>query len=138
MTSVSPAVPSRVEHSVSEAVQAKLAKQILDASLEFRYVALYIDEHLETISKSGTSGSSAAESDKYEELLVNPAILKLVTQRGNIDCGGARYVLIRYGNFYQWVQPVRGGHVSVCIEPSADPLQLQSVLDAVLRRNDLL
>jgi hypothetical protein len=138
MTSVSPAVPGHLEHSVSEALQTKLAKQILDASLEFRYVALYLDEHLETISKSGTAGSSAAESDKYEELLVNPAILKLVTQRGNIDCGGARYVLIRYGNFYQWVQPVRGGHVSVCIEPSADPLQLESVLDAVLRRNDLL
>jgi hypothetical protein len=138
MISVSSAVPGHVEHSVSEAAQAKLAKQILDASLEFRYVALYIDEHLETISKSGIAGSSAAESDKYEELLVNPAILKLVAQRGNIDCGGARYVLIRYGHFYQWVQPVRGGHVSVCIEPSADPLQLESVLDAILRRNDLV
>jgi len=138
MTAASSATSGHAERSASEGAQAKVVEQILDASPDFRYVALYVDEHLETISKSGTSGSSGAESDKYEELLVNPAILKLAAQRGNIDCGGARYVLIRYGNFYQWVRPVRGGHVSVCIEPTADPLRLESLLDAVLRRNDVL
>ncbi len=138
MTALSSAASVHVGRSASEAVQVELVKQILNASPDFRYAALYIDEHLETASKPGTLGSSTAESDKYEELLVNPAILKLATQRGNIDCGGARYVLIRYGNFYQWVQPIRGGHLSVCIEPSADPLQLESLLDAILRRNDLL
>jgi len=138
VTALSSAAPGHVGRSASEAVLAELVKKILDASPDFRYAALYIDGHLETASKPGTLGSSTAESDKYEELLVNPAILRLATQRGNIDCGGARYVLIRYGNFYQWVQPVRGGHVSVCIEPTADPLRLESLLDAILRRNDLL
>jgi hypothetical protein len=117
---------------------SKVADQILDASPHIRYAALYIGDHLETASKEGASGASSAESDKYEELLVNPAILKLVSQRGNIDCGGARYVLIRYGKFYQWVRLVRRGHVSVCIEPAADPLQLCGLLEPVLRRNDLL
>ena len=68
--------------------------------------------------------ASSTGSDKYEELIVNPTILTLVKQRGDIDCGGAKFVLIRYGNFYQLVAPIKNGHVSVCIEPHADPLNL--------------
>lgn len=85
-----------------------------------RYVALYDGEKLTTRVREGLAGASSSESDKYEELLVNPTLLKLVTQRGNIDCGGLRYLLVRYGSFFQFVAPVAGGHVSVAIEPSAD------------------
>ena len=65
--------------------------------------------------------ASAAESDRYEELIVNPALLKLVVQRGEIDCGGVKFVVIRYGNFFQTVFPVPDGHVSVALEPTANP-----------------
>ncbi len=116
----------------------QVTQEILNASPDVRYAALYKDGRLETSAKSGTAGASAGESDKYEELLVNPAVLKLVTQRGNIDCGGARFVLIRYGNFFQWIQPVRGGHVSICLEPAADPIRLGTSLEAILRRHKLL
>ena len=42
-------------------------------------------------------------------------------QRGDIDCGGVKFVVIRYGNFFQTVFPVADGHVSVGLEPTANP-----------------
>lgn len=75
------------------------------------------------------AGASASESDRYEELLVNPTMLTLVRQRGNIDCGGVRFVLIRYGNFFAFVVPVTGGHVAVGLEPTADLSRLLGVLE---------
>jgi hypothetical protein len=138
VTSLSPSPASAFAHGAPESAPAILAQQILGTSSEIRYVAIYSDEDLRTAVRAGASAPSGAESDRYEELLVNPAILKLVTQRGNIDCGGARYVLIRYGNFYQWVRPLRGGHVSVCIEPTADVLQVVNLLEGELRTRNLL
>ena len=115
-----------------------IIQSIFDTCQEIRYVALYHREQLHTQSKSGTAGASSGESDRYEELLVNPVILKLTMQRGNIDCGGLKYVLIRYGNFYQWVQPIREGHLSVCIEPHADALQVGAQFQAKLREFGLI
>src|SRR2546421_13125950 len=37
-----------------------------------RYVAIYRDGVLEMRSRHGTAGASSSESDRYEELLVNP------------------------------------------------------------------
>jgi len=79
---------------------------------------------LKTAVSPNITAASDSGSDKYEELIVNPTILTLIKQRGDIDCGGAKYVLIRYGNFYQFVAPMQGGHISVCIEPHANPLDL--------------
>ena len=56
------------------------------------------------------------ESDQYEEIIVNPTLLKLVTQRGNIDCGGLQHVVVRYGMFSAFILPVDGGHVTVSFE----------------------
>jgi hypothetical protein len=117
---------------------AQITGEILSANEQVRYAALYADGQLETSAKSDVAGTSAGESDKCEELLVNPTILKLATQRGNIDCGGAQFVLIRYGNLYQWVRPVRGGHISVCIELGADPIHIGAALEPILQRHGLL
>ncbi|MDQ6626708.1 MAG: hypothetical protein M3Y69_11330 [Verrucomicrobiota bacterium] len=84
-----------------------------------RYVAVYNNGDLQSRSKVGTAGASSADSDRFEELLVNPTLLTLASQRGNIDCGGLRYLLIRYGNFFQFVMQIPGGHISVCIEANA-------------------
>ena len=61
-------------------------------------------------------------SDFYEELLVNPALLTLARQRGDLDCGGLRHLVIAYGNFNQVVLPLPDGtgHLSVCLERDAD------------------
>ena len=101
-----------------------MIENIFAISKNVRYVAIYRDGKLETRSKSGTEGASNSETDRYEELLVNPILLKAASQRGNIDCGGLEYILIRYGNFFQFVLPVFWGHISVCIEKSADPIAI--------------
>lgn len=105
---------------------------VFNLSEKIRYVAVYRGGNLELKQRANLSGASSAESDRYEELLVNPTVLKLVSQRGNIDCGGLDYVLIRYGNFFQFVLPQSWGHVSVGIEASADPLQLGQRITALV------
>ena len=58
------------------------------------------------------AGASSSGSDRYEELLANPAVLTLLSQRGEIDCGGLRYVLVRYGNFFQLVTRIPRAGIS--------------------------
>lgn len=99
-----------------------------------RYVAIYEKGELFTWQKQELEGASSSESDKYEELIVNPTLLKLVTQRGNIDCGGAKYVLIRYGNFFEFVMPVKDGHVSVGIQPDIDPLEIVQQIEKLVEK----
>ncbi len=99
--------------------------EIFGISDDVRYVAIYRDGKLETKSKEDTQGASSSESDRYEELLVNPIMLKAASQRGNIDCGGLDYLLVRYGNFFQFVLPVSWGHVSPRLSHSVDALLSQ-------------
>jgi hypothetical protein len=110
----------------------EMIEDIFSLSADVHYVAVYLDGELATASRPGAVGASSSESDKYEELIVNPTLLTLVKQRGEIDCGGARYVLVRYGNFFQFVAPIRNGHISICIEPHADPLRLVGPIQDVL------
>ena len=107
----------------------------MNISEAIRYVAVYLDGKLESEARMETEGASSSESDRYEELLVNPGILTLARQRGNIDCGGAEYVLIRYGNFFQFVLPLSNGHVSVCIEPDAEPISIGARVQEVVARH---
>lgn len=110
---------------------------IFNLSQEIRYVAIYRDGQLSTQSKTGSSGASGEESDKYEELLVNPSLLKLASQRGNIDCGGLNYLIVRYGNFFQFVLPMSWGHVSVCFEPFANPVALGEKVARLVHGRDV-
>ncbi len=87
---------------------------------DIRYVALYTGNDLVYKQKKQTLDSSAEETDKYEELLVNPVLLKLASQRGNIDCGGLNYLIIKYGNFFQLIRSIREGHISICIKQDAN------------------
>lgn len=77
-----------------------MIEKIFKLSESIRYVAIYRDGQLESKAKSNMLDASSSESDRYEELLVNPTLLKLASQRGNIDCGGLEYLLVRYGNFF--------------------------------------
>ena len=115
-----------------------MINSIFSLSKDIRYVALYSNEKLTSSVKSDLEDTSASESDKYEELIVNPAILTLARQRGNIDCGGCKFVLIRYGNFYQYVRSLNNGLISICIQPYADPLELNTRIEEVLRKYDCL
>lgn len=109
-----------------------LMEQLLHLADEVRYVAVYQHGGLSSAVRAGLSGASSSESDRFEELIVNPTLLRLVTQRGNIDCGGVEYIVIRYGNFFQLVHPIVGGHVSVALEATADPLRVVPELRRIL------
>jgi hypothetical protein len=114
-----------------------MINDIFALSNDVRYVAIYRDGHLETKSKEGTIDASSSDSDRYEELLVNPTLLKLATQRGNIDCGGLEYLVVRYGNFFQFVLPTAWGHVSVCIEKEADPIAIGLRVKTLVRNEEI-
>ncbi len=115
-----------------------LSTTLFGVSRDIRYVALYRHGELQLRQRPEIGNASAAESDRYEELLVNPTLLTLVRQRGEIDCGGLDFLLIRYGNFYQLVQPIQGGHLSVAVESSADPIGLLPEIRAGAAAHGLL
>lgn len=97
-----------------------------------RYVALYRDGFLISRQRDDVANPSADESDRYEELIVNPALLTLARQRGNIDCGGARFVVVGYGRFLQLVLALDDGHVSVTFENGSDPLKFVDAVAAAV------
>ncbi len=107
---------------------------IMSISEDVRYVAIYENGILETKSRADNLDASDDESDKYEELLVNPTILKIAQQRGDIDCGGLEYVLIKYGNFYQLIRSIARGHVSICIHEKSDPIELQVRINMIIEK----
>ena len=101
----------------------RLMDALFNLTPDVRYFAVYRRSELSLRQRPDLSLASAPESDRYEELLVNPTLLTLTRQRGDIDCGGLDYVVIRYGNFFQFVAPIDGGHVSVAFEADADPIE---------------
>ena len=111
-----------------------LIDAIFQLSPQVRYVAVRRGEELTMREREGVVHPSSSETDRFEELLVNPTLLTLTTQRGNIDCGGLRYVLVRYGHFFTLIRAIDGGHVSVGLEPGADVVGIAGAIDARLGR----
>jgi len=114
-------------------IMESLLEKIFLISADVRYVAIYVRGKLISSERPDLRNASSSESDKYEELIVNPTLLKLVTQRGNIDCGGAQFVIIRYGSFYEFVMPFLDGHVSVGIQLTGDPVAVGSSVQALAK-----
>jgi hypothetical protein len=65
------------------------------------------------------------ESDRIEELIVNPIVLEITRRRGNIDMNGIRYVVIRYGTQYQLLMPYKEGHIYIGVELDDDPRDIE-------------
>ena len=101
-------------------MNARLRQAIFDLGPQIRYVACGEGQRVETAQRDGIADASDASSDFFEELLVNPTLLTLARQRGELDCGGLRHLIVAYGNFNQVVVPASWGHVSVCVERDAD------------------
>ncbi len=115
----------------------RLIREAFEISGSIRYVAVYDHEGLAMRQRSDISHVSSGESDKYEELLVNPTLIKLASQRGNIDCGGLEYFIIRYGNFFVLLFPCRDGHVNFGVEPGMNPFSFIEPIKILLRKYDL-
>jgi hypothetical protein len=99
-------------------VSDDLREAIFALGPHIRYVALGTGQEVTTAQRDDLAEASSGSSDFFEELLVNPALLTLARQRGELDCGGLRYLIVGYGNFNQVVIPMpdRAGHVSVAVE----------------------
>ena len=106
-------------------------ESIFRLSPRIRYVAIRRDALLESREAPGIQNASSSESDKYEELIVNPTLLFLAQQRGNIDCGGATFLIIGYGHFTQLVVNIPCGHASVAFELGSNPLDYVAEVRAV-------
>lgn len=113
----------------------KIIINLFEQFSEIRYVALYINHQLEYKQKEKVPSGSSSETDKYEELLVNPILLKIATQRGNIDCGGLNHLIVGYGNFYQIIRSIPKGHISICINQKADLNKLPNEIFRYLNEN---
>lgn len=98
----------------------KIIDDLLNSFSDIRYVAIYQKGELRSKQKEKITDSSSSDSDMYEELLVNPILLTAARQRGNVDCGGLRFVIIGYGNFYQLIKELNDGHISICLNKSTD------------------
>jgi hypothetical protein len=140
-----PKVAERIAHLAPPArdnVRSERIKFVMDSHQDIisrvfavspavRYVALYRGGKLTSRQRSEVSSASASESDRYEELFVNPTLLTLARQRGNLDCGGSKFVVVGYGHFYQLVIDLPDGHVSVCFELASNPLDYAEAIRAL-------
>ena len=98
-----------------------LHDDVFAISPDIRYVAAAHGQQVQMRSRPDLHNASSSDSDLYEELLVNPTLLTLATQRGNIDCGGLRYLIVGYGHFHQLVIPSPAGHVSIAFAARRQP-----------------
>jgi hypothetical protein len=112
----------------------ELTRAIFDLGPFVRYVAFGEGQEVSTQVRGGLQAASDSTSDRFEELLVNPTLLTLTRQRGELDCGGLRFVVVGYGNFNQLVMPTRAGHVSVALEKDADVLSVAAEVEGLLAR----
>ena len=97
-----------------------------------RYVGFGSGQEVDMRQRAEVRDGSSSESDFFEELLVNPTLLALARQRGELDCGGLRYLIVAYGSFNVIVMPLNGGHVTVGVALDADPVATAAQVAALV------
>ena len=111
----------------------KLSDQLFQLEPRIRYVAVNQGGRIVEMEQSPSHPTNNPhETDRMEELIVNPAVLDLTTRRGNIDMDGLRFVIIRYGTQYQLIMPYLHGHLSIGIELQDDPVEIAGKVAAAL------
>ena len=114
--------------------EEKLSTQLFSMEPKIRYVAVNQKGKIVEMEQSSSHPSyNPNETDRMEELIVNPVVLELAARRGNLDMDGIRYVVIRYGTQYQLLIPYGEGHLSIGVELQDDPLQIASKINAALK-----
>jgi len=109
-----------------------LSEDVFAISPNIRYVAVAHGQQVQTRSRPDVRNGGISESELYEELLVVPTLLTLATRRGNIDCGGLRYLIVAYGHFEMLVIPTSAGHIGVGFEVGANPADyLPTILSVI-------
>jgi hypothetical protein len=96
-----------------------LRDAIFSLGPHIRYVAFGDGQRVETAQRDAIADASGAGSDFFEELLVNPMLLTLARQRGDLDCCGLRP---RHRRLWETSPRCRShalGHVLGCVERDA-------------------
>lgn len=99
------------------------------------YVALGAGPEVLMRHAPGLHTTTTAETNFFEELLVNPTLLALASQRGSLDCGGLDHIAVGYGDFTQLIFKMRDGHVSLGISRRAPARDLATRAREVLARH---
>jgi len=99
------------------------------------YVALCSDQEVVLRAAPGLVSTTTEETNFYEELLVNPTLLKLASQRANLDCEGLRYVAIGYGKFVQLIMLMKEGHVSIGVSRKTNTSDLAERVQSLLEEH---
>ena len=106
-------------------IEAHLSARLFNLEPKIRYVAVNQNGKIVEMEQSSAHPSyNPAETDRIEELVVNPVMLELAARRGNLDMDGIRYVIIRYGTQYQLLMPYQNGHLSIGVELQDDPVEI--------------
>jgi hypothetical protein len=112
-------------------ISQTLAKLLSEGEPKIRYVAVNQNGVITEMEQFHTT-FNPSDTDRMEELVVNPVILEAASRRGNLDLDGVRYVLIRYGLQYQVIIPYRQGHVSIGINLGDDPTEIAEKITSYL------
>jgi len=112
---------------------AALAPRLFAADPNVRYVAVNQNGRItEMEQRASWSSLNPSETDRLEELVVNPIVLEAASRRGNIDLDGVRAVIIRYGLLDQVILPFGSGHVSIGVQQGADVVRIAAMAADVL------
>lgn len=110
-----------------------IARTLLALDSKVRYVAVNQRGTIEEMLQAEDHPSfNPSETDRLEELIVNPVALELFARRGNLDLGGLRFLVVRYGLQFQLILPWREGHVSIGIEAAGEAVAIAVRAAAVL------
>ena len=101
-----------------------LIDSLLSLSRDICGVNVNVDGELVSSTVPGTMESYSVTSDRVHDLIVSSTILSLARQRGSFEGGECNFVLIHYGQFYEFLTPISSRYVSVAIKDDADPIKL--------------
>lgn len=113
-----------------------LLDRIFQTSPHVRHAAVRVGMALSTRYRPGLEPAAEREPDRYEDLLLNPALLMLASQRAALDGSGARYLLVRYDADFRFIRATADGHVSVSLDPQANVIGLAGQLDGLIERQN--
>ncbi len=103
----------------------KTSARLFDLNPNIRYVAINQRGLIVEMEQNPKRPSlNPTETDRMEELIVNPILLELTRRRGNLDMNGMRYLVVRYGTMYELIFPFKDGHLSIGVELNANPTEV--------------
>lgn len=97
------------------------------------YVALSVGTEVVLRQLPGLATQTTAESNFFEELLVNPTLLKLAGQRGDLNCGGLDHIAVGYGDFTMVLLRMEEGHLALGVGRKTLVRELATRAHQVLR-----